>query len=198
DFLAANGSQFDTNSYGVYGYDDSADNYAIWNEAYALGNPQAMIAPGQGFFVAATTSGGSISFTPSMRSTGDSDDFIPNRSSQMAHLKLNASMGNKNHTTDFYFFDMTSSALDPGFDASVFGNNAPATAIYSQLVQGNTGIDMAIQSLAYTDLGSDIAVPLGINASTGQSVTISIATTTLPAGIEVFLEDTSNNTFTLL
>src|SRR5690606_10649570 len=83
-------------------------------------------------------------------------------------------------------------------DLSVFGNNAPATAIYSQLVQGNTGIDMAIQSLAYTDLGSDIAVPLGINASTGQSVTISIATTTLPAGIEVFLEDTSNNSFTLL
>lgn len=198
DFLAANSSSFNTNSAGVYGYDDSASNYTIWNEAYALANPNALIAPGQGFFVAAQTSGGSIAFTPAMRATGNSDDFIPGRSANIAHLKLNAAIDNKNYNTDFYFLDQASRNLDPGFDASVFGKVAPSTALYSQLVEGNTGIDMAVQSLAYSDLGSDVIIPLGINVAAGKTAHLNIASSTLPEGTNVYLEDSANNTFTLL
>lgn len=41
-------------------------------------------------------------------------------------------------------------------------------------------------------------IPLGINANQGQQLTISILNTTLPSDIEVYLEDTELNTFTLL
>jgi hypothetical protein len=204
-FLAENStSVFDTDSFGVYGYDDSISNYVIWNQAFLEMNPNALIAPGQGFFVASQAGGANVSFTPSMRSFGDTDDFIAGRNSQnpeisedISFLRLQSSSNNKTYHTDFYFTPNASLSLDNGYDASVFGNVAPQNAIYSHLLQDNTGIDMAIQALSNSDLNA-ITIPIGVNANEAEQITFSISETVMPEAINIYLDDIVNNTSTLL
>lgn len=201
DFLAVNQSQFNDTAIGVYGYDGTAqDGWINWNMAYAMANPEAAITPGQGFLVASKAGGGNVTFRPSMRSTGTADDFIENRpNGDISHLKLQAISGDKTFFTDLYFMENASLGLDPGYDSAIYGFTAPSNfSLYSQLVIDNTGIDMAIQSVSNADLGSNVNIPIGLNASKGEQITISIGDMTLSEGIEVYLEDNVTNTFTLL
>lgn len=200
DFLAANNTQFLTQSAGIYGYDGDASNgWTIWNQAYSDANPNAVITPGQGFLVASATNNGRIDFTSAMRSIGTSDDFILGRNTNISHLQLelnNTTQGT--YKTDFYFTDNASNGMDFNYDASVYGEQAPSSfALYSHLLEENTDIDMAIQSLGFDAL-TNAVIPLGVHIAQGQQLTISISESTLPINIEVYLEDTLNNTFTLL
>nr|WP_321233007.1 GEVED domain-containing protein [uncultured Psychroserpens sp.] len=203
DFLAANSSQFDTQSAGVYGYDANGSNvWTIWNQAFLDANPNAVITPGQGFLVASATNNGRIDFTPAMRSIGNTDDFIQGRqdgSSSIVHLQLELSNATEGvYNTDFYFTNNASNGMDFNYDSSVFGDQAASDfALYSHLLEENQDIDMAIQSLGLDAL-SNAVIPLGVHIEQGQQITISISASTLPENVEVYLEDTVNNTFTLL
>jgi hypothetical protein len=203
DFLNDNIFELLATSAAVYGYDGNAsDGWTIWNQAYALANPNALITPGQGFLVSSKVGGGTILFTPTSRSIGSSDDFIPGRSSQrneIAHLKLRMTNGASNSfDTDFYFTDFASRAMDVGYDATVFNGTAPSFALYSALVDENDGNDIAIQSVGYDEFNQNIVFPLGINVSQGQQINIGIENNTLPENINIYLEDNVLNTYTLL
>lgn len=202
EFLAANNSQFTSTSAGIYGYDSEVSNgWTVQNLAYLTLYPNTKIKPGQGFMVASKTDGGAVSFTPNMRTIGDIDDFILRKDTlagNVGFLKLNLSNGIQNYNTEFYFNDQSSKGLDPGYDAGVYGGKAPDFAIYSHLLEKQVAIDMAIQSLAYTDLSNNIVIPIGVNASQGQYITLSISDTVLPKETGVYLEDKLTNTFTLL
>ncbi|WP_033960090.1 T9SS type A sorting domain-containing protein [Psychroserpens jangbogonensis] len=197
DFLnnTANGTLLDETNVGVYGYDgDASDGWIIYNLANSTSS--LVIAPGQGFFVAAESSG-NIEFTSNMRRTGISGDFIPFRNAELVYLMLQLSSGSKNYKTDFYFNTNASLGLDAGYDAGVWGGIAPSFAVYSHLVEDNTGSELAIQSLNSLDV-SEVTIPLGVNANQGEQLTFSIADSTLPASVSVYLEDTVANTTTLL
>ncbi|MDT0559390.1 T9SS type A sorting domain-containing protein [Ichthyenterobacterium sp. W332] len=199
-FLAANNSEFDPLFSGVYGYDgDATDGFQIWNQAYSDANPNALIAPGQGFLVSSQAGGGSISFPASIRSIGTADDFIAGRLSNpnIAHIKLKLSSDTKQYFTDIYFNDNASLGLDYGYDSAIYNNSTPDFAIYSQLVENNNGIDLGVQSVDYTSL-ENVIIPLGINASQGEQITIETDQLNIPEGVNIYLEDTLNNTFTLL
>ena len=208
DFLTPNVSELDPSKAAIYGYDgDASDGWTVWNQAYADANPNAKLTPGQGFLLAAASGGGTISFTPSMRTIGTTDDFVPGAPnngdlsraiSPIVQLKLNVSSDTDLYHTNFYITDNASLGLDVGYDAATFGNSAPQFSVYSHLVQDNTGLDMAVQSIAFTDLDNEVIIPLGINATQGQQVTVSIGNTDFPSDIEVYLEDNVTNTFTLL
>ncbi|WCO02847.1 metallophosphoesterase [Psychroserpens ponticola] len=191
---------FDTNTAAIYGYDGNSSNGRI---VYNLATTTAstVIAPGQGFFVSADAINAplyDLEFTPAMRSLGTADDFILGRNSELTYLKLSASTNTNTYTTDFYFTDNATLGLDSGYDASVFGDSAPSFAIYSQLVNNNQGIDFAIQSLNSTDLNNNLTIPLGVNATEGQQITLNITNTTLDENINIYLEDNVTNTFTFL
>ncbi|MTE25699.1 PQQ-dependent sugar dehydrogenase [Winogradskyella ouciana] len=198
-FFALNGDELDVASYkAIYGYDGNAsDGWTILNNA-TTGN---LIAPGQGFFIKSKSGGGTITFTPAMRTSGNTDDFIQGRESSSAHhgyLRLTANFNTSSHySTDFYFNDNASLGLDPGYDASFFNNSVPALSIYSHLVEGDSGVALAIQALESNAI-NDVTIPLGLNASQGQNITINIGETDLDPSINVYLEDTVNNTYTLL
>lgn len=199
DFLAANSSQLASPSVGIYGYDGNASNgWTIWNQAYSDLNPNAIITPGQGFLVASVAGGGNISFTPAMRTIGNSDDFIAGRNNNISYFKLNLTNGYDVYHSEFYVSDNASLGLDPGYDARTFGSIAPSFSIYSQLVEGNDGTDMAIQAISDLDISNNAIIPLGINAAAGQQLTISLSENILPSDIDIYLEDSQNNTFTLL
>lgn len=201
-FINVNLAQFAPNYVALYGYDnDTSDgnNYTIWNLANTTSS--TAITPGQGFFVASGPGGGSVDFTSGMRAIGNTDDFIAGRQrddENNASLRLNLTNGTDNYVTDFFFNDASTLGLDPGYDAGLFGGSTPGFSIFSQLVEDNVGVNMAIQSLPYSILDSEVVVPIGLRVSQGQQVTISSANNTIPSGVEVYLEDTVANTSTLI
>ena len=207
DFLSTNINEFLSSSAAVYGYDgDTSNGWKIWNVAYSTANPDAIITPGQGFLVASKSGGGTITFNPNFRTIASGnvlldDDFIDNRNennNDIAYLKLEMNSISNSYSTDFYFTAMASRGLDVGYDASAFNGIAPDYAIYSHLVDNSAGIDMSIQSVSFSDLDNNLIIPLGLNATQGEQITLSMPNITLPSEVEIYLEDNLTNTFTLL
>jgi len=187
---------------GIYGYVGNGESNK-WSVITLLNATEALMTPGQGFFVAANdafVTDYDITFDPSMRAIGNDDDFVAGRNantSTLTYLKLNAITSNKDYTTEFYFNDNASLGLDLGYDGKILGNVAPNFALYSHLVQDNSGLPIAIQGLNPSDLTNTI-IPLGVNANQGEQLTFSISDSTLPTDVEVYLEDNLTNTVTLL
>lgn len=200
DFLTANISELDPFSAAVYGYDaddSNGSNWAIWNLAYSDANPGTLIAPGQGFFVSSKDGGANISFTSSMRAIGSSDDFIAGRNTNtVGHSILKMTTSTNNFETEIYFNANTTLGLDLGYDAELFGGAPSDFSIYSELVQENGNLDMAIQSISMNDVNNDAIIPLGVNTVQGEQVVISLENTNVSH--EIYLEDVVANTFTLL
>jgi len=199
EFLSLNNSKFNTERAGVYGYDGDASNgWTIWNQAYVDANPDAKIAPGQGFLVGTNTDGINFEFTPSMRILGNTDDFIAGRQlvTSISHLQVMLSNTSNFYKTDFYITDNATLGQDPNYDSEIFGTS-PSFALYSHLVEDNSGKAIGVQSIGNTRL-SDVVIPLGVNIESGEQVTFSISETTLSGDVNVYLEDRISNTFTAL
>ncbi|RCW92151.1 putative secreted protein (Por secretion system target) [Winogradskyella arenosi] len=183
--------------YGYSGYANSSDNWTVWNNIET--NNGYKITPGQGFFVKTTASGGTVTFTPAMRTTGSSDDFIVGRTATPNHVlsELFLSRESSQHSTKIYFVDNQTRGLDPGYDAAAFtGSSSP---IYTHLVENNENIKFAIQALPYNDF-NEVVVPLGVNAEAGTQLTIGMnpEKVSIPETVTVYLEDNLTNTWTLL
>ncbi len=202
---ASNIAALDPNATAIYGYHagttsgtGTIGNFTIIN---ALTNGNVNIAPGQGFFVAHDPDNNvdtSVTFTPSMTTTTGSDDFILNReANEISMFRLKVSNTNKDFATEVYFNDNASLGLDPGYDAAVMGAFSSSLMLYSHLVENNLGRSMAIQALGSSDL-SDVTIPLGLIAAQAQQITFSLDANTLPANIDVYLDDNETNTSTLL
>ncbi|MCT4629309.1 fibronectin type III domain-containing protein [Winogradskyella sp.] len=184
----------------VYGYNAGTDGVGIWTIINNVQNVGKNIAPGQGFFVNSNGAGGvnNLSFTPTMRTITGNDDFILGRNSNsISHLSLRIQDSSNNYNTDFYFSDNCSSGLDIGYDAGSLDANGLEFSLYSHLVSDNVGVDLAIQCLSYSDMETSI-VPLGINATAGDNVNVSIYENDLSEDVNIYLEDNVTNTFTLL
>jgi len=187
----------------IYGYDGDAagggvSGYTIYNLANTT--PTTIIAPGQGFLVSADAADVSmydVTFDPTMRATGATDDFIVGRGTNaIINLELNISSASDSFVTNFYFNENASLGLDPGYDAAIFGST-PSFALYSLLVEDNMGTPFAIQAVSLADL-MNINIPLGVNANSGEQLVFTISESTLSDTVDIYLDDTLNNTSTLL
>jgi hypothetical protein len=201
DFLAANISELDAQSAAVYGYDADNSNgsvWTIWNLAYSDFNPNTLIAPGQGFFVSSKSGGANITFTPSMRASGSSDDFVDGMvaSHPIEHAIIEIESGSNFASTDLYLTNNASLGLDLGYDAEHFGGAATDFSIFTHLAENNMGMEMSVQSLAFTDIDSNPIIPLGVYLGQGQQATIRLTNSGLNS--DIYLEDVQSNTFTLL
>lgn len=204
-FVAANASVIDDTGEAIYGYNSGTftgsgtlNNYTIINN---LTNSSVNIAPGQGFFIPVNNTPGfndSVDFTSAMRTLVGSNDFILNRNpTNPLNLRLKLTSGNNERFTDIYFHENSSKGLDPGYDAAAFGGSANGFAIFSHLIEDNFGVDFTIQALHLDDM-EEAVIPLGINANQGNAFSIEIASSNLPLDVDIYLQDTFNNTFTLL
>ncbi len=201
DFLTANLNELDPQSVAIYGYDANITDgsvWTIWNMAYSDDNPNSLIAPGQGFFVSSKEAGSNVSFTPSMRTTGSSDDFIlgRNAATNISHFVIEMTSEDKVFGTDIYLMENATLGLDIGYDAEFFEETPSPYSIYSELTEENQDLNMAIQSIGFDDINGSNTVPLGVNLSQGEQVSIGIETSDL--NYDVYLEDRLTNTFTLL
>ena len=193
NFLTVNTAAIDDNFEALYGWKADGTGYEIYNNT----STATYIAPGQGFFVAAAGSGGdqTITLSKAMQTVTGSDDFVAARSSASYELVLDMySDGVKEDDTKFYFKEGLTLGLDPGYDAGAFNQSS---GFSSRLVDQDNGIGMGINAMP-ADAMSNVIVPLTINQEAGIALEIQIASSTIPEDINVYLEDTVENTFTLL
>lgn len=193
NFLTVNSAVIDDNFEAVYGFNGTG--YTVYNHTYN-DNSAFYIAPGQGFFVAAaSTSSANVRFTEAMQTVTGSDDFVAARSSASYELVLDMySDGVKEDDTKFYFKEGLTLGLDPGYDAGAFNQSS---GFSSRLLEQDNGVNMVINAMS-TEAMNNAIIPLVIHQEAGADLKIQIANSTIPENINVYLEDTTKKTFTLL
>ena len=153
------------------------------------------ISPAQGFFVE-TEGTNSLSITEAMQSHQSANTF-QRLSSERPEISLVLSDGEITRDTDVYYIDGTTTGFDNGYDSTTFGGAANSFSIYTHLVANSNGQDLAIQSLPNSDLDTMI-IPVGITAAAGEQISISANAINLPEGVNIYLEDKNDNSFTIL
>ncbi|HIG90087.1 MAG TPA: T9SS type A sorting domain-containing protein [Flavobacteriaceae bacterium] len=201
DFLTHNTSTNDvigaSGNEAVYLWGGTSADYTTITNASAA----TYAAPGQGFFIAAeSTSSANLEFTVTTRTINGSDDAISGDTmdpDDRAELFIGISQSDIDRHTEIYFLDNTTDGLNPSYDGAVFSLNDNTISVFSRLVEGDQGIDMSIQSLAYSEMW-DKVIPIGINAMAGEEMIVSVTHKTTPADLKIYLEDTQEGTFTLI
>jgi hypothetical protein len=170
----------------------------VWNQSTSSYDTKVTvdafkIAPGQGFFVKSDGAEGSVLIAEADQSHQSTDTF--QRTEAKPEIYLTLIDGSASREAKIYFIDNTTTGFDNGYDGEMFGGVANDFAIYTHLVSNSQGKDYAIQSLPRDNYKN---IPVGVNAISGTAITIEASTTNFPEGMNIYLEDTSDNSFTLL
>ena len=152
------------------------------------------ISPGQGFFVQAANTGSLVIAKTDQEILGI-DNF--ERTDPRPEIHLSLSDGSLSRQLKIYYIDGTTTGFDNGFDGPMFQGGDNSFAFYSHLVSDSEGVEMAIQSLPL-DNYENMVIPIGVNAVSGSNISIDVSTIEFPEGINIYLEDKENNSFTLL
>ncbi|MGB1392370.1 MAG: lamin tail domain-containing protein [Flavobacteriaceae bacterium] len=203
-FIAANNNADGTNN--ILKVNDTDNDYLtestiwFWNQGTSSydqinhASAAKYIAPGQGFFLSANGSN-SLSITEAMQSHQGTDSF--QRLTTRPEIELTLSNGTAIRNAEIYYIEGTTTGWNNGYDSSIFGGVANEFAIYTHAVANGNGRDLGIQSLPNNDF-ENMIIPVGINAEAGTAITIDAATNNFPEGINIYLEDKQENSFTLL
>ena len=171
-------------------WNQSTDSYNQINHASSAKH----IAPGQGFFLSATGSV-NLSITEAMQSHQGTDSF--QRLTTRPEIELTLSNDSAIRHADIYYIEGTTTGWDNGYDSSIFGGVTNEFAIYTHAVANGNGRNLGIQSLPPNNY-ENMIIPVGINAEAGTAITIDVSTINFPSGINIYLEDKQDNSFTLL
>jgi hypothetical protein len=171
----------------------------LWNQAGGTYEVKTsgeawILAPGQGFFVNATSTG-TVTFDESNQSAQGTDTFL--RTNSWTEVKLLMTDGEKNRFTKLYFTDNATTGFDAGWEGEVFGGIQNEIDVFTHLVEESQGKKYQVQSLPLSDLESSI-IPVGVTVEAGKTATFSIENTNVPSNINVYIEDKQDNSFTLL
>ncbi len=190
NILTVNSAQLQENT--LWFWDEESITYKIVN----LGTASRFIAPAQGFFVNAQIGGGTFSFTEAMQSHQAYDEF--NRTTNN-RFEINLAMtdGTATKNTEIYYINGTTTSFDNGYDSSIFGGANNDFMVYTQTVSDSQGRKLGIQSLPDADY-ENMTIPVGVNAVAGTEITFSIAAQNIPSGMDIYLENRTDNTFTKL
>ncbi len=173
-------------------WDQSTSSYTQINHASA----SRFIAPAQGFFVNAKISGGTFTFTEAMQSHPATDVFSRTTNNRF-EINLAITDGTTTKNTEIYYINGTTTAFDNGYDSSIFSGTNNAFAVYTQTVTDSQGRKLGIQSLPANNY-ENMIIPIGVNAISGTEITFSVDAQNIPAGIDIYLENRTDNTFTKL
>jgi hypothetical protein len=191
NFLTVNANQLDPARVAMYFWNGAS--YDIINQATA---GSKHIAVAQGFFVESKDGGGTVQFTEAMQSHQTGDNF-QKTSNTTPSIKLVASDGTSQKSTDIKYFNTATNGLDPGYDAGVFSGNSQEFNVFTRLVSNNNTVNFGVQSLPNSNYETTV-IPLGIKATANTTIALSVDAKNLPNSIKVYLEDKLENTFTLL
>ncbi len=182
------------NNKAVYVWGGTSSGYTEINSGTTAAN--AVIAPGQGFFVGGNHNNtGNFGYNRNMLTEDGSDDGIASdpMEDNRADLFVNIIQNDFNRKTQIYFLENTNDSYEPNYDTASMGLNYPS--IYTRLVEDDQGLNLGIQSLSFAEMWDKI-IPIGINANGGEEIRISISHNTTPADLNIYLEDASEGLMT--
>ncbi len=171
----------------VWLWDQGSESYVVKNFVADI-----EIAPGQAFFVLANTAG-NFGITESMQSHS-SDTF---QRSDRPEVTISMSNGMNTSSTSIFYMDGATTDFDNGYDSSIFGGVANEFVIYTRAVADGSGRNLGIQCLPEGDY-QNMIIPVGVNAKSGTAIVIEASINNFPTGINIYLEDKQDNSFTLL
>jgi hypothetical protein len=174
----------------IWVWNDDVDTY----QAKTSGTGGWNVAPTQSFFVKSDGATGNVSIYESDQISVD-DTFL--RTDPLTKIGLTLSDGSISRQASVYYIDGTTTGFDNGYDGPRFMAGDNNFAFYTHLVSDSEGVDYDIQALP-TDNYENMIIPVGINAVAGTDITIDASITDFPEGINVYLEDQEDNSFTLL
>ncbi len=152
------------------------------------------IAPGQGFFVRPVAN---FDFEFNYTRVGhNTTDTFGKSSNQRPEIQLLVSEGSKKASARVLYINGTTKGYDAGYDGQLFGGVTHSFAIYSDLVESD-GKKYQSQSLPNQDFES-MVIPIGLIADADKEITFTAEALHIPSGLNVYLEDRQNNTFTKL
>ena len=146
------------------------------------------LAPAQGFFIEASASNNLV-FSVSNQSH-QTDTF--QKQEGVSNFELFVQNTSNTISTKVFYLEGKTTGFDNGYDSKMFGGVAIDFAVFTELVEENTGSKLAIQTLSEDD--SSI-VPVGLIAKAGEEITFSAVTTNLSNGGNVFLENRLTSEF---
>ena len=172
----------------------------VWNQATASYDTKVTaeaykLAPGQAFFVKSDGVSGSLALDKSFQTHHTSDTF--QRTENRPELYLSLSDGSASKEAKIYYMDGATTSFDNGYDGTLFNGVSNPLTIYTHLVADSNGKNYQVQSLPPNNF-ENMVVPVGVNAESGTSITIDAVTNNFPSGINIYLEDKQDNSFTLL
>ena len=188
-FLANEGAVSETQTLWVWNQGSGSGAYEVKIIADAM-----VIAPAQGFFVKANAAGGTFNFTESNQA---SSGGTFQRTEARPEMHLTLSNQSDVREAKIYYIENMTLGFDVGYEGELFNGVANPLAIYTHLVADSEGKNYQVQSLPDNDF-EDTIIPLGINAISGSSISIEASKNNFPEGMNIYLEDKQDNSFTLL
>ena len=171
----------------------------LWNQA--ANSYQAKVsgvswgvAPAQGFFVKSDGGSGTLEIHEDDQYSRD-DTFL--RTDPIPEIVLNLSNDSASRQATIYYIDGTTTGFDNGYDGPRFMAGDNSFAFYTHLVSDSEGVDYDIQSLPANNY-ENMVIPVGINAVSGSVISIEASTINFPEGMNIYLEDKEDDSFTLL
>ena len=188
-----NASAIDDTAEAVYGWDGSS--YDIYDHDDDASARPDLIAPGTGFFIYAA-SDTNVSFTEAMQVHNGGAGFRGSLAnglqiSRKANVTIKMQDEFLSKNLRILFNDKSSVGLDRGGDIRAFPFGE--SHIYMQLLEGHQDVDFAKQSLPFNKM-TETTIPLGIETP-GSKMVLNFVENTLPEYIDMYLEDTKENTF---
>jgi len=188
-FLANEGAVSETQTLWVWNQGSGSGAYEVKTLGEAM-----VIAPAQGFFVKANAAGGTFNFTESNQA---SSGGTFQRTDTRPEIYLTISDQTDARIAKVYYIEDMTTGFDVGYEGELFNGVSNPLAIYTHLVADSEGKNYQVQSLPPNNY-ENMIIPVGINAEAGTAITIDAATNNFPSGINIYLEDKQDNSFTLL
>lgn len=178
--LTSNSSLLDSETLWVW--DSKTKNYIVKLSGDEI---PFKIAPSQGFFVKAATSG-NITFQAAIRSHETTDTFL--KTSLSPKITVNIASEGIERFAKINYSTTATTGFDNGFDGETFSGATNSLDIFSTLVDGSSAKKYQVQSIPNENF-ENMVIPLGIVSSSEKNITFTIRFENLPSGHQVYLED---------
>ena len=187
--LGQNLSFLDTNFAALYLWDGAT--YQVINQASGA----LQLAPGQAFMVKAKDASETFTFTESLQNHQSGNDNFYRNPDLTPRIRVTLNDGVSTKQTEIKYLSNATTGLDVGYDAGAYVDSAPSVSIDTHLVADSQGVNFALQYLPDTNY-EDMVVPLSVKADAGTELTFDAVIDHLPDGLDVYLNDVVNGSFT--
>ena len=198
-YLPANSNAEGTNVLGqnIDALDDTYAGLYFWDGAFYQVINQSSgalhIVPGQAFMVRAKDNNETFTFTKSLTSHQTGTDSFYRNANTTPNIVVSLFNGTQTKTTEIKYLANATTGLDVGYDAGAYQDGQPEISLNSHLISDSTGTDFMLQCLPNNNY-EDLVVPLSVKANANIQLSFTAASSNLPQGLSIYLEDKENNT----